>query len=134
MPKRQPPSTDPNQPGYYPATITAVGLIRPGEAAKRLGIPRQRITHELDAGHLAHTQRTPNGIRLIHPDDAKSLKAAGPVRMIPTPAGTIAYWPTTPLASPIHHDALSPADWRQLRQALAPILQPLLDQREHRRA
>lgn len=93
MPKRRPPSTDPTKPGHQPAVITATGLIYPQEAAKILGISHQRIIHELSAGHLAHTRRSENGIRLIHPADVRSLKAAGPVRMIPTPAGTIADWP-----------------------------------------
>lgn len=93
MPKRQPHSTDPTKPGHHPATITAVGLIQPAEAAKRLGISQKRITHELNAGHLAHIRRSTNGVRLIHPADVRSLKAAGPIRMIPTTAGTIADWP-----------------------------------------
>lgn len=95
MPKRRPASTDPTKPGTQPAIITATGLIRPAEAAQILNITRDRIIHELNAGHLAHTRRSTNGIRLIHPADVRSLKAAGPIRMIPTPAGTIADWNCT---------------------------------------
>lgn len=37
---------------------------------------------------------------------------------------------TTTTRPPVRWELLTPADWRQLRQALKPVLQPLLDNRK----
>lgn len=82
-----------DKPGDQSTIINTAGLIQPGKAAKILGVTTKRIAHELRAGHLAHTQTRPGCVRLVDPRDVDALKAAGPIRMLPTPVGTIADWP-----------------------------------------
>jgi hypothetical protein len=77
------------------ATRGAVVTIPPGHvpltvAARIIGRAADALRREVRDGHLAALRTAPTAWMWIKPGDARALQAAGPVRCLPTPSGTIA--------------------------------------------
>lgn len=77
-----------------PTVINAIGTIRTRDAAERFGVSKEWLDQEIANGHIPSTRPIRNGPRYVYACDLRALRLAGSIRMLPTPAGTLADHPS----------------------------------------